>query len=163
MTRQKRLYYTRAVYHVCIRGNNRQYVLQEDEDKIAFLASLSKFKERFGFKLYALVLMDNHPHLIIEPAGPVTISKIMQAVALSYSFKFRKKYGYIGYVWQGRFKSNVISGGNYILACIEYIHNNPFRANIVARPEDYPWSSYHLYHGHTDPLRDYIALDRFKE
>ena len=162
MTRQKRIYFTRAVYHVCIRGNNRQYVLQEKEDKIAFLESLSKFKERFGFKLYAIVLMDNHPHLIIEPAGHITISKIMQAVALSYSFKFRKKYHYTGYVWQGRFKSNVISGDEYILSAIEYIHNNPVRANITARPEDYLWSSYHFYHGRTDPLKDYIALDGFK-
>ncbi len=118
MGRQKRVYFTKAVYHVCIRGNNRQYVLRKKEDKIVFLESLSKFKERFGFKLYALVLMDNHPHLVIETTDNITISKIMQAVTLSYSFKFRRKYGYTGYVWQGRFKSNVISGDGYILSAL---------------------------------------------
>lgn len=163
MARQKRIYFTKACYHVCIRGNNRQYVLQEKEDKIAFLESLSKFKERFAFKLYALVLMDNHPHLVIETVNKITISKIMQAVALSYSFKFRRKYGYTGHVWQGRFKSNLISGDGYILSCIEYIHNNPVRAKIVASPQEYLWSSYHFYHSQTDPLQDYIALDKFQE
>lgn len=87
--------------------------------------------------------------------GPtITISKIMQPVALSYSFKFRKKYGYTGYVWQGRFKSNVISDNDYILSCIEYIHNNPVRAKIVTMPEEYLWSSYHFYHGQLDHLKD---------
>ncbi len=162
MARQKRLYFSRAVYHVCIRGNNRQYVLRGKEDKIAFLDSLSKFRKRFGFKIYALVLMDNHIHLILEIPDKITISKVMQAVALSYSFKFRRKYGYTGYVWQGRFKSNVISGDNYIISCIEYIHNNPVRAKITTDPKEYLWSSHRFYHGHVDPLKDYIALDKFK-
>lgn len=163
MARQKRLLFTKAVYHVCIRGNNRQYVFREKEDKISFLESLSKFKERFGFKLYGLVLMDNHPHMIIETSDSMSISKIMQAIALSYSFKFRRKYGYTGYVWQGRFKSNVITGEGYILSCLEYIHNNPVRAGITLRPDQYFWSSYHFYHDQVDPLKDYIALDRFGE
>jgi len=162
MARQTRVYYNNAVYHVCIRGNNRQHILKEDENKISFLESLSKFKERFGFKLYCLVIMDNHPHMVIEATDHTTISKIMHAVALSYSVKFRKKYGYSGYVWQGRFKSNIIEGDDYILSCIEYIHNNPVRAGIVEHPQDYPWSSYHFYHGKRDFLKDYIVLDRFQ-
>ena len=163
MARQSRVYFNNAVYHVCIRGNNKQYVLKDDEDKVSFLKSLSKFKQRFGFKLYCIVIMDNHPHLVIEATNHITISKIMHAIALSYSVKFRKKYGYSGYVWQGRFRSNVIEGDAYILSCIEYIHNNPVRAKIVDHPEDYLWSSYHFYYSKRDPLKDYVALDRFKE
>lgn len=163
MARQKRIYFSRAVYHVCVRGNNRQYILQNEDDKIDFLESIAKFKKRFGFKLYALVIMGNHSHLIIEVTDNISISKIMQAIILSYSFKFRKKYNYTGYVWQGRFKSNVISGEEYIISCIEYIHNNPVRAEIVDRTEEYPWSSYHFYQSSIDPLKEYILLDRFNE
>lgn len=162
MARANRLYYQNAVYHICIRGNNRQFILQGDEDKISFLESMEKFRARFGFKLYCLVVMDNHTHSIIKTNSLNNISKIMHAITLSYSVKFRKKYGYSGYVWQGRFKSKIIEGERYILDCIDYIHNNPIRAKIVEKVEDYRWSSYHFYHGLNSEIRNYIQLDRFK-
>jgi REP element-mobilizing transposase RayT len=161
MARRKRLYYDHAVYHTSIRGNNRQAVLKTDKDKLAFLATLSKFKERFDFKLYAFVLMDNHAHLVVETNQIANISKIMQAITLSYSQKFRHKYHYSGYVWQGRFKSNLIEEDRYILKCIEYIHNNPMRAKIVERLKDYPWSSYHFYNSDTNPLKGIIQIEKF--
>lgn len=162
MARVARLYYENAVYHVCIRGNNKQFILKKDSDKMNFLESLEKFRSRFCFKLYCLVVMDNHVHAIIKTNSSVNISKIMHALTLSYSVKFRKKYGYSGYVWQGRFKSNVIEGDRYILECIDYIHNNPVRAKIVERIEDYPWSSYHIYNGLESKIADYIQIDRFE-
>ena len=162
MASVKRLYYQNAVYHVCIRGNNKQYILQEEEDKVIFLKSLEKFRTRFGFKLYGFVVMDNHVHLVIQTNSLVSISKIMHAITLSYSVKFRKKYGYTGYVWQGRFRSNVIEGEHYILECIDYIHNNPVRAKIVDKITDYPWSSYHFYQGIDSRIKDYLQIDRLE-
>jgi putative transposase len=162
MSRYKRLYFNQAVYHVCVRGNNRQYILREEADKITFLESLDKFRRRFGFSVYCFVVMDNHAHLIIKVTSPINISKIMHAVNLSYSVKFRKKYGCTGYVWQGRFKSNVIGGERYIVDCIEYIHNNPIRAKIVENIEDYFWSSYRFYSGLDSDVEKYICLDRFE-
>jgi len=161
MSRRIRLYYNHAVYHIAIRGNNRQAILRADEDKDSFLETLSKFKERFGFRLYGFVLMDNHAHLIVETNSMANISKIMQAITLSYSQKFRHKYNYTGYVWQGRFKSNLIEESNYILECINYIHNNPVRAKMVTQPKDYAWSSYHFYNSDINPLSKVIQLDRF--
>ena len=161
MASVKRLYYQNAVYHVCIRGNNRQYILQEEEDKKIFLKSLEKFRARFGFKVYGFVVMDNHVHLVIQTSSLISISKIMHAITLSYSVKFRKKYGYTGYVWQGRFRSNVIEGEHYILECIDYIHNNPVRAKIVKKITDYPWSSYHFYQGLGSNIKDCLQIDKF--
>lgn len=161
MGRKTRVYYNHAVYHVSIRGNNRQAVLKAGEDKKSFLETLSKFRERFGFKLYGFVLMDNHAHLVVETNTIANISKVMQAITLSYSQKFRHKYNYTGYVWQGRFKSNLIEGDGYILECIEYIHNNPVRAEIVMHPKDYLWSSYHFYNSEINPLSKIIQIDRF--
>jgi len=106
--------------------------------------------------------MDNHVHLIIEVNSRINISKIMHAVNLSYSVKFRKKYGWTGYVWQGRFKSNVIEGERYIVECIDYIHNNPVRAKIVENIESYLWSSYRFYSGLDSDIENYIRLDRFQ-
>ncbi len=166
MTRQARIYFQKAVYHVTIRGNNRQNILEDDKDKAVFLDCLKKFKVRFGFKLYAFVIMDNHVHLIIEANSAVNISKIMQAITLSYSVKFRKKYSYSGYVWQGRFKSNVIDGDRYIVECINYIHHNPIRANMVSDPEDYSWSSWNFYNAdHDTSGNNFITgiIDKFAD
>ncbi|MFH0790974.1 MAG: transposase [Candidatus Omnitrophota bacterium] len=161
MSRGVRIYYDHAIYHISIRGNNRQAILKADEDKESFLNSVCNFKERFCFKLYGFVLMDNHVHLVVETNQIANISKIMQAITLSYSQKFRHKYNYSGYVWQGRFKSNLIEEDSYILECIEYIHNNPVRAGMAASPKDYRWSSYHFYNAEIDSLSKIIQLDRF--
>ncbi len=161
MARRIRLYYNHAVYHICIRGNNRQAILKADEDKESFLDTLNKFKERFAFKFYGFVLMDNHAHLVVETNQIANISKIMQAITLSYSQKFRHRYNYTGYVWQGRFKSNLIEEDSYILECLKYIHNNPVRAKMVIHAKDYVWSSYHFYNSKISPLSKVIQLDRF--
>ena len=160
MTRQKRIYFQNAVYHITIRGNNKLNILKENKDKEMFLKSLKKFKSRFGFKLFGFVLMDNHVHLVIGTSNSVTISKIMQAITLSYSVVFRKKYPYTGHVWQGRFRSNVIDNDSYILECLDYIHNNPIRAGIVKKTKNYPWSSYHFYNDSQDKLKNYIEVDK---
>jgi putative transposase len=147
MGRKKRIYYENAVYHVSIRGNNKQAILGQDEDKLDFLRVLSRFKERFKFKLFGFVLMHNHAHLVIGTNSNITISRVIQSITLSYSQKFRHKYNYTGYVWQGRFRSNIIANDGYITACLNYIHNNPVRANMVDSLGQYKWSSYHFYQG----------------
>jgi len=161
MARIGRAYYNNAVYHVSIRGNNRQAILKKEEDKESFLKTLSKFKERFKFKLFGFVIMDNHAHLVIGSNDLINISKIMQAIALSYSQKFRHKYNYTGYVWQGRFKSKVIESDSYIFDCLSYIHHNPLRADMVNNVEDYIWSSYHFYNGDENIISRLIKIDKF--
>lgn len=163
MARGGRIYFCDAVYHISVRGNNKQNVLGTVEDKKTYLESLNKFKLRFCFKLYGLVLMDNHVHLIIRVVRNINISKIMQAVNLSFSFKFRKKYNYFGHVWQGRFRSNVIDKDRYIFSCLEYLHNNPVRAGLVNNPGDYLWSSYHFCNDLSNPIQEYINFDLFTE
>ncbi|MDD5595974.1 MAG: transposase [Candidatus Omnitrophica bacterium] len=163
MGRYPRIYFQNAVYHICIRGNNKQQVLLAEDDKINLLKSIVKFQLRFGFKLHGFVLMDNHAHLIIAANSQISISKIMHAILLSYSVKFRKKYAYSGYVWQGRFRSKIIEGGNYILECLSYIHNNPLRAGLVNKPEDYYWSSYNSYYAVQSGIDSIINIDHYKD
>ena len=162
MSRTPRIYYTNAVYHITIRGNNKQAVLRNEEDKNNFLESLRRYKERFKFKLFGFVLMDNHAHLVIQTNASINISRVMQAITLSYSQKFRHKYNYVGYVWQGRFRSNVIESESYILECLNYIHHNPLRAKIVEEMGGYIWSSYHFYNRNKNPLEGLIEIDRFE-
>lgn len=160
MTRIKRIYYKNATYHITIRGNNRQPILQADSDKKQFLETLNKYRSRFKFKLFGFTLMDNHAHLVMQSTISSNISKIMQAITLSYSNKFRSTHNYSGYVWQGRFNSKIIESEKYILECLNYIHNNPVRAGIVDNPRDYTWSSYKAFEEEDRGVGSLIAVDK---
>lgn len=145
MARPTRISYDSSLFHIRCRGNNRQAVFREDADYRRFLQILKKYKNKFLFKLYSYVLMRTHPHLVIETTNGISISKIMQAINLSYSRYFRNKYNYVGHVWQGRFKSSPIGKDSYLLQCLRYIDLNPVKKHVVIDPADYKWGSYRCY------------------
>ncbi len=164
MARQLRIFYKNSVFHICVRGNNQFGVLEKEEEKVMFLDIVDKFRKRFSFKLYGYVLMDNHAHLLIMVYNGRDISKIMQAILLSFSVSYRKKYAYTGYVWQGRFKSNIIDSDKYLVDCLDYIHHNPVRAGLVEGVQDYCWSSYKNYNGSSEEKnKERISIDVYKE
>ena len=74
-----------------------------------------------------------------------SLSRIMQRLTLAHTWYFNKKYGYVGHAWQGRFKSSLIDKENYFWRCGLYIELNAFRAKLVQKPEDWPYSSYNFY------------------
>lgn len=142
MPRGARILLENVCYHVIARGNQKQQVFIEEADYEKYLRLLRKYKMRYRFKLYGYCLMNNHIHLIIDPAKPCQIAKIMQGLNLSYSIWFNTKYDKIGHLWQDRFKSIIIQKDEYLITCINYIETNPVRGNIVTEPLKYPWSSY---------------------
>jgi len=89
--------------------------------------------------------MNNHIHLILEITPKTNLASFMKGISLSYFNYYKRKYSYTGHFWQGRFKSLLIEKDKYLLACGLYIEKNSVRANIVKRPEDYPYSSYKFY------------------
>ena len=164
MTISRRLYYENPVYHIISRGNNRQTVFKDHADKESMLDSISRYRLKYSFKIYAFVLMDNHFHLIIETKPTHNISRVMQGILLSYSNKFRYKYHYVGHVWQGRFLSKVIQSEQQFINNAEYIHNNPVRADLVQERCEYLWSSARYYQGLINAAIDgKIDIDRFGE
>ena len=107
--------------------------------------------------------MDNHVHMIIKTNKKHNISKVMQAILLSFSAKYRRKCAYVGHVWQGPFHSNPIENEGYILECLEYLHNNPVRAKIIDQAREYQFSSAQFYEGTSDEcfLQGKIVLTRY--
>ncbi len=139
MPRQARLLLDNGCYHVITRGNQRQTIFKEQDDFNIYLELLYRYKKRYNSKIYGFCLMNNHVHLVMESDK---LSKAMHGINLSYAQYFKYKYRTIGHFWQDRYKSFVIQRDRYIINCITYIEYNPVRAEIVSRPEDYPWSSY---------------------
>lgn len=150
------------IYHVINRGNNRQKVFRKSADFAAFLAALAELKQRKPFELYGYCLLDNHFHLLLRPTA-ATISRILQSLLVSHTQRYDRHYQSGGHVWQGRFKSPVIQNDEHLLTVLRYIEANPLRAKLVARAEDYRWSSYSCHGAGTpnellDPLVNYEEL-----
>ena len=155
MPRGPRLLPEGGTFHIFIRGNNKRCVFRRDCEFRYFKKLIIRYKRRFGFFLYHYILMKNHIHFCIKAFKKTDISKMMQGLELAYSHYQRKKRGYVGHLWQGRFKSNIIADDNYLLGVGLYIERNPVEAGIVKDPAEYKWSSYRYYSiGEKDPLVD---------
>lgn len=144
MARQLRIEYEGAFYHITSRGNQREQIFWDNKDREKFKNILIRTKERYSYLLHAYVLMNNHYHLLIETPY-ANIKQVMQNINTSYTVYINKRHKRTGHLLQGRYKAFIIDKESYLLELGRYIHQNPVRAGIVKRPEDYKWSSYREY------------------
>jgi putative transposase len=144
MPRPLRIHLPDLIFHVLNRGNNRQVVFAEEQDYLHYLEILKRYKEKFNFKIFAYCLMTNHIHLLIKTSSGGTISQIMKAMTIAHTRHYHFKYNSSGHIWQGRFKSPIVSDDEYLLILMRYIEQNPVRAGMVDHPEKYLYSSYHI-------------------
>jgi len=145
MPKIRRIIPVNAAMHLISRGNNRQYVFNNDADKLHYYSLMLELKQENNITVFHYCLMDNHPHLIVWLNDKSRLSKFMKQLSLSYYTYYKKSYGYNGHLWQGRFKSNIIDTDSYLLQCGKYIELNPVRARMVGLPQDYLFSSYNFY------------------
>lgn len=142
LPRQTRLILEGHAHHIIQRGNNRQVIFFEDADRRFFLSALADALLAHDCALHAYVLMTNHVHLLITPAGAHGIAGVMQSLGRRYVGHVNRAYRRTGTLWEGRFKSTIVDREAYLLACYRYIEANPVRAGMVERAADYAWSSH---------------------
>ena len=142
-----------GIYHVMLRGVNRQSIFEDDEDNIRFISLLRDLVERFDDSgqplpalctVYAYCLMDNHVHLLLKEQTE-RISSIIKRVGVAYAYYFNRKYGHNGHLFQDRFRSEPVNDIAYFMTLMRYIHQNPIKAGLVDDLQDYRWSSWHEY------------------
>ncbi len=133
-----------GVYHVVLRGINKQDIFNDAEDRLRLIEALEKYKTICEYHLYGYCLMTNHIHILIKE-GKETISQIMKRIGTSYVYWYNNKYERYGPLFQDRYKSEPVEDDKYLLVVLRYIHQNPTRAGMVQRLEDYSWSSYGDY------------------
>ena len=146
MARKPRIEFGGAFYHVICRGNQRQVIFRSEADRKYYLERLEQYRQRYGFKVYAYVLMTNHVHLLIE-TGPVPLSRIMQGLQLRYTGYFNKRYNKVGHLFQGRYKAILCDRDSYLLELVRYLHLNPERMQSPLDAGKYRWSSHGAYLG----------------
>ncbi len=129
-----------------VRGNNRQVIFYDEDDRQKYLEKLERAKKRSGCEVYGYCLMGNHVHLLIKESKE-DIGNIMKRIGASYAMWYNLKYKRVGHVFQDRYKSECVEDDSYLLAVVRYIHHNPQKAGLVKKPEDYRWSSCNVYYG----------------
>lgn len=146
MARSIRIEYAGAIYHVMARGNRREDIYVDDDDRRFFLGTLAEACEMTGWRVHGWVLMRNHYHLCIETPEPNLVAG-MQWFQNTVTRRFNVRHRKWGRLFGDRYKAvPVEGGGGYGRALLDYIHLNPVRAGII-RPDrkesvmDYPWSS----------------------
>lgn len=144
MARKKRIHYFNAMYHVMMRGNYRQNIFLNDDDRLYFYSLLEKAVEKFECKIHLFCLMNNHVHLVIE-VKYVPLCKIIQSVSTAFAKYNNKRTSRSGHLFQGRYKAKLIQDEKYLLELCDYIHRNPLKAKIVGDLNYYSWSSHLNY------------------
>ena len=144
MPRTARIPSPTDVYHVMLRGINRQVIFFDDEDYRKFESLLRRYKEICGCKLFAYCLMNNHVHLLIKPENE-PLHTIFRRIGTSFVYWYNTKYDRAGHLFQDRYKSEPVCDERYFWTVLRYILNNPSAAGLCSSPAAYPYSSAREY------------------
>jgi putative transposase len=98
---------------------------------------------RFDVALFAYVVMPTHWHFVLSPRAERQLSRFMHWLETTHACRWQHVKGVSGQgaVYQGRFKAIPIQTDRYFMWVCRYVERNAQRANLVARAEDWPWSS----------------------
>ena len=128
-------------HHVIQRGNNRENVFFDTKDRKRYLSFLKKYAAKWESLIMAYCLMSNHIHLLTKPNSGESLFKMMQGLTLCYTQYINRTYHRTGRLWESRYHSCIVDQEKYLWAVARYVEQNPVRAGMVERPEDYPYSS----------------------
>lgn len=127
-------------HHITQRGNRRQQTFFCDEDYQAYIDLMAEWCAKYHVEIWAWCLMPNHVHLIAVPESEASLARAIGEAHRRYTRRINMQKGWKGHLWQERFASFPMDE-TYLLAAARYVEMNPVAAGIVARPEDYCWSS----------------------
>ena len=144
MPRTARIKITTGIYHIMLRGINRQNIFEDDEDNEIFIQIMRKCKEISKFEIYAYCLMGNHVHVLIKEKEE-GIDQIFKRIGSRYVYWYNRKYERIGHLFQDRYKSEPVEDDEYFMTVLRYILQNPVKAGLCCKIEEYNWSSYNEY------------------
>lgn len=142
MARKAREISNNKVYHVMLRGVNKQQIFECEED---------------------------YAHLLIKEADEA-IGDVMKRIYSSYVYYYNRKYDRVGHLFQERFKSQPVEDWEYFVTLLRYVHQNPLKPRLVKDLKEYQWSSWNEYLGRfenpfstIEPVLRRISLEELSE
>jgi REP element-mobilizing transposase RayT len=157
MPRRLRIQYSDAIYHLMARGNGGQDIVLDDHDREQLQAGLARAVRRYSWRVYAFVILTNHLHLVLQTPEP-NLARGMQSFLSAYANAWARRHRFVGHVFQGRYRAELVEDETYLWSVTRYVHLNPVRAGLVAEPATWPWSSYPGY-AHRRRRLDWVAYD----
>ncbi|MEQ1807165.1 MAG: transposase [Burkholderiaceae bacterium] len=159
MARSLRIEFPGAVYHVTARGDRREPIFADDEDRRSLLRVTAQALARFDGELLAYCLMGNHYHFVLH-TRQANLSLMMRHVNGVYTQIFNRRHDKVGHLFQGRFKAILVDREAYLLEVCRYVELNPVRAKLVRKADAWAWSSYRAHVGaeETPPWLDSAGL-----
>lgn len=161
MARLARVVIPGVAHHVTQRGNRRLPIFFSDDDRAEYVRLLSAACAATATRCLAWCLMDNHVHLILVPATSDGLRAALGEAHRRYTRRINFREGWRGFLFQGRFASYPMDDA-HLIAAVRYVENNPVAARMVARAEDWRWSSARSNvagkRAGGDPLTDVAAL-----
>ncbi len=138
--RKRRKKYHGSTYHVTAKANRGEFILEQDATKEMFIEVLERAKNKYPFVLKHFCIMGNHIHLLIKPIKGTDLSDLMRWILSVFAKRFNWFFGLIGHVWYDRFKSKIITSYYYFLNTFIYISQNPVKAGLCKKVEEYRYS-----------------------
>ncbi|MBI3231112.1 MAG: transposase [Burkholderiales bacterium] len=142
MPRRARLKIPGVTVHLIQRAMAGQSCFFQDADYRFYVESLTELAARFNVAVHAYALLENEVHILATPKDADGVSWLMKHLSQRYVQYVNQAHGRTGSLWEGRFRSSLLGGSDYILACYRYIEQAPVRAGLVAQARQYAWSSY---------------------
>ena len=131
--------------HVMVQGVNKEYIFNKESYIKEYLNIIDKLKKDYNITFIAYCIMNNHAHFLVYVKDIKEFGKFMQKVNLRYSNLYNREENRCGVIFRNRYRTESISDIKYLINCIKYIHENPVKAGIVQKCEDYKFSSYKDY------------------
>ena len=141
-SRTPRNFLKTPLFHVMTQGIEKSYIFNYDREIQYYINTLQELQKDSNVKTIAYCIMHNHAHMILNSEENSELSKFMQRLNTKYAMYYNKKYDRVGYVFRNRFKSQGIYSEKQFYNCINYIYNNPVKAGICQKIEDYKYSNF---------------------
>lgn len=154
MPRKPRDFYSTNFYHIMVQGIEKKNIFDNNKYKEKYIQLIKENKKIYKITILSLCVMINHAHIVIHCENNESMSKFMKSINTSYANYYNKVEERVGYVFRDRFLSEPIFDDRYLHNCIAYVHNNPVKAGLVKRREDYKYSSYNSYYKLDDIINE---------
>lgn len=145
-----------SFFHIMVQGINKERIFNTDKNKEKYLKLIYKNNE--GVDIIAYCMMNNHAHILVKTENIEKMQNWMKKSNTGYAIYYNKSNDRVGYVFRDRYKSQVIKNEKHLYTCVDYIHENPVKAGICDKKEDYVFSSYiEKYNGNQNEVKTQIA------
>ena len=163
MPRFPRNYLKTSFFHVMSQGINKNFIFEDSIDIKFYIKNMYEIKDKYNVKIIAYCIMNNHVHMLLETAGVENLSKYMHCLNTRFGQYYNKKYKRVGYVFRDRYKAEGIYSEKQLYNCIKYIYDNPVKAEICKKPEEYEFSNYKKIDFIDDGEYAFIDVEEDKE